>query len=141
MKFGTVTTWIDVSDEVSVLDPGESAKPTSEFYVFGETDSGGLVGKNGPMDITVRGIWTDSTAGHWYSVWSEHTTACGGFCQIRWAPAGCTTAHLAFTTHSTMSRVASFTYPGGDAASADALVWEAMIHTPAVTIAAYATTA
>ncbi len=138
LKFGTVTTWLDASDEVMVLTPSDVAKATSETYVFGETSPLTLVGKNGAVDITLRGVWIDSTAGYWYKLWTEYTTACGGFAQVRWAPAGCATSHLAFTSHATVSPVASMTYPGGDAASADALVWEAVIHSPDVTIAAWA---
>ena len=138
MKFGTVTTWLDASDEISVLTPSDVAKATSETYVFGETDPLTLVGKNGPCDVTIRGVWTDSTTGFWYKVWSEYTTACGGFAQIRWAPGGCTTAHLAFTSHATVSPVGGYTAPGADASSADALVWQAVIHTPGLTIAAWA---
>lgn len=130
---GTATTWTDVSDNLSVVEPPTSTKPTSEAYVFGETTPLTAVGKTGPTDLRVRGIWAEGTADPFYTVYAQFTTPCGGQVAVRWSPAGCASTHDAFYTSTTKSAVAELTFPGGDAGSADIIMWEFLVRTPVVT--------
>jgi hypothetical protein len=135
---GTTTTWVDVSDNISVVESPTATKPVAEAYVFGETTPLTTVGKNGPVDLHLRGIWAEGTADPFYVVLTQFEVACGGKLAVRWAPAGCSSTHDAFSTSTTNCPVSELTYPGGDAASADVLMYEFTVHTPAITRAAWA---
>jgi len=131
------TTWTDYSDYISVLEPPTQTREIGSAYVLGEDTALLGSGRLAPVGVTVRGVYTDATADPGYAIMSEFQTACGDMVAVRWAPAGCTTAHRSFRTSTTASEVSSFQYVGGDAASADVLMWEAEITSPDITEAAY----
>lgn len=133
----TGTAWVDYSDYLSVVEPPTLTRSSAEAYVFGEDTAVLGFGKLEPIEVTVRGIYTDSTADPCYAVMTEFQTACGDKVAVRWSPAGCTTAHRSFRTHTTASEVLSWTPPGGDSGSADVLMWEAVIRSPDLTEAAW----
>lgn len=134
----TGTTWTDVSDFMSVVDPPTQTRMSAEAYVFGEDIAVIGVGKREPMEVTARGIWIDGTTGAFYTVMAEFITACGDMVALRWSPGGCSTTHDAFYTSTTKSEVVSLTYPGGDSGSADIITFEFVVRTPDVTRAAWA---
>ena len=136
----TSTTWTDYSDHLSVVDPPVQTRPTGEAYVFGEDTAVTGVGKRGPMDVLVRGVWVagSTTASVFYTVYQEFTAACGDMVAVRWGPDGCTTSKDVFYTSTTKSEVTSLTFPGGDAGSADIIMFEFVVHTPDVTHATVA---
>jgi len=135
---GSATTWTDYSDNLSVLEPPTWDRDTAMANVFGETAPLTVVGKHNPVDVTVRGIFAEGTADPFYVVYAQYTTACSGMVAVRWAPAGCATTHDAFYTSTTVSRVSSLTFPGGDSGSADVIMWEFVVHSPDITRATYA---
>jgi len=131
------TAWTDYSDYLSVVEPPTQTRETSEAYVFGEDTAVIGAGRLAPVDVKVRGVWTNSTADPFYAVETEFTTACGDMVAVRWAPAGCATTSRAYSTSTSKSEVISLTYPGGDANSADVITWEMVIRSPDITEAAY----
>jgi len=133
----TGTTWTDVSDNISVVEPPTWTRMTAEAYVYGETAPLTVVGKAEPVELTLRGIWVEGTADPFYTTYAQFTAACSGMVAVRWAPAGCTTAHDAFYTSTTKSVVSSLTFPSGDSASADIIMWEAVIRSPDITRATW----
>lgn len=133
----TGTAWVDVSDNLTVVESPEWTRPSAEAYVFGETAPLTVVGKHAPVDVTVRGVWAEGTADPFYTVYAQYTTPCAGLVAVRWSPAGCTTAHDSFRTNTTESRPTALTFPGGDSASSDVLMWEVVIHSPDITRAAW----
>ena len=133
----TGTAWVDVSDNMTVVEPPTQTRLHGEAYVFGEDVAVIDVGKREPVEVTVRGIWAEGTADPFYTVYTEFTTACGDMVAVRWSPAGCTTAHDAFYTSTTESEVISLTFPGGDAGSADILTYQFIVKTPDITRAAW----
>jgi hypothetical protein len=134
----TGTSWVDVSDNLSVVDPPTLTRDTAVAYVFGESPPVIGIGRLTPTEVTIRGVWAQTTADPFYTVYAQFTAACGGFVAVRWSPAGCATTSDAFYTSTTESVVTSLTYPGGDAASADVILWEANIYSPDITRAAWA---
>jgi len=135
---GSATSWTDVSDNMSVVDPPTQSRDRGSAFVFGEDTSVTAVGKRQPVDVTIRGVWAEGTADPFYTVYAQFTAACGGMVAVRWSPAGCTTAHDAFYTSTTRSEIGDFTFPAGDAGSADIIMWEAVIYSPDVTRATWA---
>lgn len=131
------TAWTDYSDYLSVVEPPTQTREVSEAYVFGEDIAVLGAGRRTPVDVTVRGVWTNATADPFYAVETEFTTACGDMVAARWAPAGCATTSRAYSTSTTATEVISLTYPGGDSASADVITWEMVLRTPDITEAAY----
>ena len=132
------TTWTDYSDNLSVVDPPAQSRPTGAAYVFGEDTAVIGVGKREPTTVTVRGVFAEGTADPFYAVLTEFITACGDMVAVRWSPAGCATSHDAFYTSTTKSEVVRLQYPGGDAGSADVIMWEFDVYTPDITRAAWA---
>lgn len=131
------TTWTDFSDYISVLEPPGMTRDTGEAGVFGEDTKATAVGKRNPVDVTVRGIYTDGTAttDPYFLCWSQWTTACGGALAVRWSPAGCSTGagETTFATATATghySELVGLTPPGGDASSGDPLMWEAVVRAP-----------
>ena len=135
---GTTTTWSTTSSNMSVVDPPTATRMSGEAYVFGEPIALVTYGKREPLDVTVRGIWAEGTADPFYNIYLAWTTACGGTTAVRWAPAGCTTAHDAFSTSTTASRVTALTFPAGDAGDGSPIMYEFTVHTPEVTRATWA---
>lgn len=136
----TGTTFVDYSDWLSVVDPPTQTRDAGEAYVYGEDTAVIGIGRRGPVDVTIRGVWTDvgTTADPFYVTMTEFITACGDMVAVRWSPGGCATTHRSFRTSTTKSEVISLTYPGGDAGSADVIMWEAVIRSPDITEAAWA---
>ena len=134
----TATTWTDASDNMTVVSPPTQTRASGEAYVFGEDTAVIGVGKRAPMDVTVRGVWVAGTTDPFYNVYLAHTTPCGAMVAVRWGPDGCTTDKDVFYTSTTKSEVVSLSFPGGDAGSADIIMYEFVIRTPDVTRAAWA---
>ncbi len=134
----TGTTWVDVSDSMSVVEPPESARTQGEAYVFGEDVALLAAGKLKPIEVTMRGVWAEGTADPFYSAYLAHTTPCGALLAVRWSPAGCATSSDAFSTHTTASRMTNLTYVGGDASDANPLMYQFVVRTPSILRAAWA---
>jgi len=134
----TGTTWVAVSDNMSVVDPPTQTRMAGEAYVFGEDVAMTTVGKREPVEVTVRGIFAEGTADPFYTVLTEFAADCGDLVAVRWTPGGCSTSHDAFNTHTTKSEVISLQYPGGDAGTADPIMYEFVVRSPDVTRAAWA---
>lgn len=134
----SATTWTDVSDNMSVVDPPTQSRMTGEGYVFGEDVGLVTFGKREPVELTVRGIWAEGTADPFYTVYSAWTTACGGKTAIRYTPGGCSTTHDAFYTSTTASKVISLTFPGGDAGDASPIRYEFVVRSNDLTRATWA---
>ena len=132
------TAWVTVLDNLSVIEPPTQTRMTGEGYVFGEDIALTTVGKREPVEVTARGIWAEGTADPFYIFMTTFETACGGKLALRWSPAGCVSTHDSFFTSTTVSELISLTYPGGDAASADVLMYELVVRTPSITRAAWA---
>ena len=138
LMLGTATTFTSYVDELSVIDDVSSTRMSGEAYVFGEDTAAVTFGKLEPMDITFRGVYTEGTTSPFYVLDAAHTTACGGKAAIRWSPGGCITTNRSFRSSTTVAKLISLTYPGGDSGSGDPLMYEATIRTPDVTEAAWA---
>lgn len=129
------TSWTDMSDYLSVVTPDAMTRATGEAYVFGEDVAVTAVGKRAPVQVTLRGVYASSSAtatSPWAYLWGQWTTACGGPLAVMWAPAGCTTdaTDTAFATGTAtghVSELISLTPPGGDAADATPLMFEAVV--------------
>lgn len=137
------TTWTNFSAYLTVLESPEMTRDTGSVAVFGEDTKIRTSGPKNPPQIRVRGAYVDATAttNPFSYVWAQWTTSCGGALAVRWAPAGCATTNQVFstataTTHK--SGIISLMVPGGDAGSADPLVWEAVIESPDLYRATYA---
>ena len=137
---GGGTTWNDVSDTVSVVEPGERVRMTGEAYVFGEDVALTTVGKLEPIEWTLRGIYTEGTGTTdvWNTLYTQQSTTCGGLLAIRYAPLGCATTSQVFALPSDSTEVIGLTPPMGDAASGDVLVYEAVLRANTFTWATYA---
>ena len=137
---GGGTTWVDNSDTLSVVTPGAQTRASSDTYVFGEDIALLTWGKKGPMEITLRGVYTEGTGttDTWNTMYTAHDVACGDDFDVRWAPLGCATTSQVFSTTPGASKIISLTPPMGDAASSDALVFEAVVKTSDMTWATYA---
>lgn len=134
----TGTVWTDVSDNVSVITPPPVTRDNGHVWVFGEDTAALGSGRLNPAEIPIRGVFAEGTADPFYTLWNEFTTACGDMVALRWSPGGCTTAHDSFSTSTTKSEVIMMTPPGGDASSAEPLMWDAVVKTPSITRAAWA---
>jgi hypothetical protein len=139
---GGGTTWTDFSDWLTVLEGPTSSRDTGELPVFGEDKRIVTYGKLGVTDVRIRGVWVDdaatTTTNPFCVAYTAHKTACGGPFAVRWAPAGCATTSQVFTTDLDSAKISELMYPGGDAGSADPLVWEALVHSNDITMATYA---
>jgi hypothetical protein len=133
----TGTTWTDVSDSMTVVDPPEQTRMVGAAYVFGEDTAVISAGKREPVDVTVRGVWSEGTAAPFYTVYAEFTAPCGDMVAVRFTPGGCSTSHDTFYTSTTKSEVTSLTFPGGDAGSADVIMFQFVVHSPDLTRAAW----
>ena len=137
------TSWTDFSDYLTVLEPGAVTRDTAEESTFGEDVMATAVGHRNPIDITIRSVYTDSTAttNPFSYIWGQCTTNCGGALAVRWAPAGCTTTNQVFSTATATghySRLTSQTPPAGNAGDAAVLTWEAVVRAPELYRATYA---
>ena len=131
--------WYDASDALSVVEPFEATRMSGEAYVFGEDTAETGVGKREPVEVKVRGVYAEGTTTVYpaYEAYKAFTTTCGGLLAVRWAPAGCTTAHEVWSTQTTDSEVVAFSPPVGDAGSADIIMFDFTVRTSAVTRAAW----
>ena len=131
--------WVDGSDSISVVEPPTQERMTSEAWVFGETTPVIGVGKKSPIEVECRGVYAEgtTTADVFYQVYAANSTGCGTLFAIRYAPAGCTTAHEVFATATTDSRISSLTYPGGDAGSADVIMYGFTVRSTSLTRATW----
>lgn len=137
------TTWTDFSDYLTVIEAPEMTRTNGSLPVFGEDVHIITFGKREPFDVRIRGAYVDSTAttNPFSYVWAQWTTTCGGALAVRWAPAGCATTNQVFSTATATGhpcKVTALLPPGGDAASGDPLVWEAVIRANDLYRAAYA---
>lgn len=137
------TSWTDFSDWITVIEPPGMSRMSGEAYVFGEDTAVQTAGKREPFEIVIRGVYEDATATSdpFFYLWSEWNVACGDNVYIRWAPAGCTTTSIAFSTATAttdVSTLINLTPPGGSADDASPLLWEATIRAPLLYRAAYA---
>ena len=132
------TTFTDYSDEVSVVDAPGLARMSADAYVFGEDTALIGYGKREPGEVTIRGVYVDTTTSLFYLANGAFTTACGALFAVRYSPGGCTTAHRSLRTSTTVAKIVNLTPPSGDAGSADILMWEATIKTPDITEATWA---
>ena len=126
------TSWADMSDDLSVLTPSAITRATGEAYVFGEDVAVTGVGKRAPLEVTIRGVYEESTVttNAWAYLWASWTTACGGPMAVRWSPVGCATGNMAFSTATATghtSELISLTPPAGDAGDAAPLTFEAVV--------------
>ena len=133
----TGTTWVQVLDNLSVVEPPSATRMSGEGYVFGEDNAVTAVGKREPLEVRARGIWAEGTADPFYTLYTSWTGVCGNLVALRWSPAGCVSTHDAFSTHTTQSELVELVFPGGDAGSADIITYEFVIRTPEVTRAAW----
>ena len=136
------TTWTDFSTYLGIIEPSAMTRTTGETALFGNDAKLLSQGKKEAFDITIRGVYADSTAttNPFAYVWGQWTTSCGGALAVRWAPAGCATTNQVFSTATATghnSKLVSLTPPAGDADSGDALMWEAVIRTGDLWKAAY----
>lgn len=129
----TGTSWVDVSDNMSVVEPPTQTRMAGQAYVFGEDVPLTTVGKREPADVTVRGVWAQGTADPFYTVYSAYTTPCGGLVAVRWSPAGCATTADTFYTNTTRSELISLQFPGGDSADANPIMYQFVVHSPEIT--------
>ena len=134
----TGTVWVDVSDNISVVDAPTSSRDRGSAFVFGEDTAVISVGKRQPIEVTFRGVFAEGTADPFYTAYAAHTASCGNLFALRWSPGGCTTANDAFYTSTTLSEIPDLTPPGMDAGSSDILMWEATVYSPDFTRAAWA---
>lgn len=134
------TAWTDFSDWLTVVDGPASTRINAQDYTFGEDVALFNVGKLEPVEIRLRGIYTDATATTqpFALLYTAHTGTCGSLMAVRWAPAGCATTNQVFSTLTTDARIIELIYPGGEAASAEAIKFEAVIKTAQITRATYA---
>jgi len=132
------TVWVDASDNMTVLEPPAQTRARGETYVFGEDTAVTAVGKRAPIEVTARGVWVAGTTDPFYTVYTAFTTECGDMIALRWGPDGCTTDKDVFYTSTTKSEVVDLTFPGGDAGSADIIMYQFVVRTPDVTRAAWA---
>jgi hypothetical protein len=132
------TTFVDASDEVSVITPDAWSRMSDQAYVFGEDTAVTTTGKLEPVEVTARGVYTESTTSFYYQLWTAHTTPCGALAAIRYSPAGCVSTHRSHRTSTTASRIISMTPPPMSADSAEVLMWEAVIRSPDYTEGAWA---
>ena len=140
------TSWNDFSDYLSVLTPAPMTRDTGEQAVFGEDLKAPGVGKRNPAEVTIRGVYANgsTTADAFFYVWTAWQVACGGPLAVRWAPAGCLTDGVTNQVFSTGtgtghdSAMTGLTLPGGDADSGAPLMWEAVVRSQNIYMAAYA---
>lgn len=134
------TTWDDVSDDVTVITPGEGTRQTGEAFVFGEDLALVVFGKRDPLDWVLRGVYTEGTATTdvWNTLYTSWSTTCGGTLGVRYAPLGCATTSQVFALPPATAKVTSITPPLVDAGSPDVLMYEATVHANTFTWATYA---
>jgi hypothetical protein len=127
------TAWVDYSDWLSVVESPELTRITGEQAVFGEDYHAVTVGKINPVEVRIRGVYTDTTvtaSSPFEFLWDAFEATCGTEVALQWGPAGCTTADTVFSTATATgsdSEVVSITPPGGDASDGAPLMWEAVI--------------
>lgn len=131
------TTWTDVSDNMSIVEPPEMPRESGETPVFGEDTYLVTFGRRKPLEVTVRGVWAEGTADPFYTVYLAHTTPCGALNAVRWAPAGCATSSDAFSTSTTHSKIVNLQFPGGDASDGSPIMYQFVVKTPELTRAAW----
>jgi hypothetical protein len=140
------TSWNDFSDYLSVITPAPMTRDTGEQAVFGENLKIPGVGKRNPFEATIRGVYANgsTTADPFFYVWTQWQIDCGGPLLVRWAPAGCSTVGVTNQVFSTgtstahRSAMIGLTLPSGDADSGAPLMWEAVVRSVDVYMAAYA---
>jgi len=133
----TGTTFVDVSDSMSVVEPPTQTRMSGQGYVLGEDVALTTHGKLEPTSVTVRGMWAQGTADPFYDIYLAHTTPCGALAAIRWAIAGCATSSDAFSTNTTRSKVENLVYPAGDSEDANPVFYQFVIRTPDLLRAAW----
>jgi hypothetical protein len=130
----TGTAWVNVSDNMNVVESPTQSRTLGHAFVFGEAAPLVTSGKLEPVEVTVRGIWAEGTADPFYSVYAQHTTNCGGLVAVRWTPDGCTgTANDTFYTSTTVSQLVSLQFPTGAADSGDPIMYQFTVRSPDIT--------
>ena len=133
----TGTTWTDVSDNMSVVDPPTQTRMNGQAYVYGEDVALTTVGKREPVEVNVRGVWAQGTADPFYTVYAQFTASCGGLVAVRWSPAGCATSSDAFYSNTTRSEVISLTFPSAPSDDANPIMYEFVVRSPEITRATW----
>jgi hypothetical protein len=126
--------WTDISGFSNTLTPGGGARNVGEFYTC-EGDTAIIkAGKRGPLDYTVKVLYTEGTGDPFETVRGVYEAGTAFY--LQWSPGGGDVGDFQFTTAEGV--VTNAPYPGGDPAPGDPIAFEFTVRVPSVTKAVVA---
>lgn len=128
------TSWTDISSSANSVTVDGGERMTEDLYTFGVDVATLTTGPREPLEVTVRLVYSEGSSDPFETVRAAYEA--GSSFYVRWSPKGGATGEFQYTTDAGV--VTSFTYPGGESGSAEAIMCEFVLRTPKVTKSAVA---
>lgn len=124
------SSWTDISGSSSSVDPGEQPGMSGEAYTFSGDNAVVTAGKNEPIEIDVKILYTE-TAGEAFEVVRAQFQTTGRAAYLRWSPKGGTTGQFLFT--SAAGVLTGISWPPSDAGDGKPIMAGFKIKVPSIT--------
>ena len=106
------SSWTDISGSANAVDPGDQSGMSGETYTFTGNDAIITAGKNEPIEIDVKIVYTE-TAGEAFEIVRAQWQTTGRAGYLRWSPRGGSTGQALYTSGAGV--LTSFKWPPSDA--------------------------
>ena len=125
------STWIDISGQATVTEPGSGARMTGTAYTFDGDTAILKSGKREPIELTLTIVYVETTDEAYDKI--ENAYENDSDLLVRWSPKGGATGDKGYKTDAP-SIVTAVPYPAGEAETPDPILVEATLMTPSVTV-------
>ncbi len=123
------TNWTDISGYETAVAVSGGERATGETYTNDGDSPIITAGKRGPVDLTVRYVYTEGASDPFKTALDAYETAGGGDFYARFSPKGGATGDFQFTVDTNNCVIVTPGYPMGEAGAADAVLGEILLRT------------
>jgi hypothetical protein len=127
------TTWTDMSGWETAVAVSGGERMTGETYTTDGDTPIITAGKRGPVDLTVRYVYTEVATDPFKVALDAYETAGGGAFYVRYSPKGGAVGDYQYTVDTLNNVLVQPGYPMGEAGSADAILGEIVLKTAKLT--------
>jgi len=127
----TGTTWTSMGPWAASVAVSGGDRQIGEQFTFDGDTAILRGGKRGPIDVTVRFVYTETATDPFLDILDSYDDTCGGQLNIRFAPAGNTAGNYQYTTNTgtDMTQIVNLSYPQGEAGPGDVVMCEVTVRT------------
>jgi hypothetical protein len=127
------TTYTDMSGFSKTVTVEGGERNSGQYYTADGDTAIVKGGKRTPVTVTVNFAYTVTTTDPYDTLRTEHETAGGGDCMIRFSPGGGNTGDFQYITDTNNVVLKNVTDPQGDVEPGDIIAVEVMVETSALT--------